>query len=251
MPYTPPWLVPPDFLGAMRGGAEAGIAASRTAQAAQEAAQRTRLGYAQLAQEASSDMARIAANREAQAIAAAESLRGHGLRELALAQDQRNRVTDDERMAAALGLQERKQLFDERQASLPGQDKVFHVGDSLISLDQAGKPTELFKGGQSRLSQLDNMQLGAAITAKRQAQMNLADLTKSALGKDKYEKIISDADAVIARFAPGVTAQPTLEAPGQLSSPGAPETLEVRRRTSDGRTAIFDAATKAFIRYAD
>src|SRR4051812_3352509 len=59
-----PWLIPPDFIGAARAGAAAGLQRSQIASGANEAAGRLGLGYAQLAQESANAANRAAAERE-------------------------------------------------------------------------------------------------------------------------------------------------------------------------------------------
>jgi hypothetical protein len=71
-------------------------------------------------------------------------LRSNRLRESALERDERHKLSDEELAMAAQGLRERHQGFLERQASLPGDDKVFHIGDSLVKLDKSGKSSILY-----------------------------------------------------------------------------------------------------------
>lgn len=151
----PPWLHPPDYLGAMRSGAEAGLATARIRQAANEASDRLGLNYSELAAHERQSNKSDKLRREL----AAEALREHQnetLQRMAELSAQRAEASGHHREAekaasAAQALRERTQAFREKQASLPTGEKLHHAGDKWFVMDEkTGQPRVVFDASKGK-----------------------------------------------------------------------------------------------------
>ena len=266
MPYEPSWIKPPNFLGYMVGGSEAGLGAARILQADRELAARTGLGYAQLDRSHSYDMARIAAAQQAhldslaqrqaeQAAQAAESLRNyHGLESYRGTETQ-HRTEQEAAERAAQALRERHQDFLENK---PVKDQLYHVGDTLVKIGPDGTAQELFKAPAKQTKdvtvELPAVEGQPAVPGSPAYHRELFGLEIPGT----HVGAVAPTPEILAQPKRSFRRVPTPEeaamALPQATQPGLPPQpiiSEVRRVTKDGRTAIFDANTKQFLRYAD
>lgn len=122
--------------------------------------------------------------------------------------------------------------------TLQGDESVVREAEIRLGM-QAGS----FK--EKVLNEVDRLRTGKSLQPQQRANIlkSVKILQDVALGqyKQAVEPILQQADAE------GVDHKLIL--PGNIFKTTAPASTEVERKTSDGRTAIFDASTKKFLRY--
>lgn len=229
-----PWLVPPDYIGAMTRGAELGLGSRRSADAAQEAADQLRLHYAQLGAQQQEAMARIGAGREEaakrlavereiNAAKAAQALRAQTALENYRQSETEHRRTQEESAAAAQVLREQRQSFLEAQAQNKSGGKEY--GD-LVTEDILPDVKAVYRKGSPGLHIVNTKSKTGELTDTQ--KLNLASkipsLMKSVQGIDPSDPLYSYTTNMVNRIM-DVTKPPApppatdaLPPPGSLSA---------------------------------
>ena len=103
-------------------------------------------------------------------------------------------------------------------------------------------------GQANQLNRAEEAKLADARATLRRARADAIDPMKR-IKQDEINKIIDEARTTINALEKKAGIGPA-PAAGEVASPET-KGVEVRRRTKDGRVAVFDSATKKFLRYAD
>lgn len=246
MPFVAPWLQPPNFIGAMQAGAQAGLAVRKQAESEGSAADNLRLAYDQLAANErrahEATLARTEASKAAMALRAQQASAMQQYQQGLLAEKAK---ADELRAATDLRL---GQQFQTHEAGLDRRAKE-SLAQKQAVLAQKGQPKEAipikgapgwvdFGGRALNLKEQGIKELppsAAATLATRLPEL------KGVWGEEFVKEITPDLQK---RIKEGL-------APKALPSPAAAKPKEIIRLTKDGKQAVFDADTKAFIRYAD
>lgn len=197
----PPWLnvTPETFVDASAKGAGLGLQASQIATGANEAADRLRLSYAQLAAEQAMHGDTTAAARQ------------HASAELAL----RSTLAQQERQAefARLGISGRHQDMLEANAAdklkQAGAEKLLHVGQGVYGYDPK---TGTFKTKLSPPAGIDPFTRLKYQAALHRRSMNRSALNKGGLDDDvkaAIQKDLDDANLEIQQIESGASGKPS------------------------------------------
>jgi hypothetical protein len=272
MPFEPNWIHGPDVLGAISAGAAAGARARSQTDEENEAANRLALSYQTLAQEQ---------QQQAQQTAAVNALRMAQQTSLAnyrqqQVKNQEQRITDAE--AAKKAAQDLTDMTNTDTAgfleALPdvgakaALDKYPHADKSTVWKAMAEENANK-KGDRTSMGKLDFPAPGQTGTTAadtiRFTGVPLNDpVINSVLGTNappgtgtNYVNALRMAQQQsrlpsVSNASPPSGAGPIVQG-ATIAATGANDSgnNEVARKTKDGRTAIFDATTKKFLRYAD
>lgn len=271
----PPWLnvQPSEFVRAAQMGAEAGLAARRQYASEQEAGDRLRLAYSQLASQERQANERAAAQQEIAAARmqmqmqqqdAAQALREQQMQSLDRYRQERLAqfgIEGERRQSAA------EALNQYRQARLGQYQEALEISaDKAAALVRSGQATIVEhpelpgikfmrnpSGAEYRITAIPRsptVVIDAETGLPKTISGRLEDPTiRGILGTNApgYRPTLPDIPATTAPSPAAATLQ-LPSAGGRLSiGPGS----EVIRMTKDGRRAVFDAKTQQFLRYAD
>jgi hypothetical protein len=266
---------PGDYLAAAQAGANVGLNIAKMRQASDF-------------QNAENDQKREE-RMSAAAKLAAQLANARDLKVMDIAQRQNEATMDLDMSKAALDFRKSgldfdkaKENFDQEQARLKMRsdaDVALQTGNLLKEASEAKTPEERAKiaARYSRSPVADNVMLKSLSEMdaensqkakdKRAEEIAAAKLSIQQVfdaaggGKAGYEAVIKHPDWTkipTSDQAQWRLSQPKssgmaalLEAMGGNPAAGAAPGAEVMRKTSDGRTAIFDATTKKFLRYAN
>lgn len=264
-----PWLVPPNYIGAMTAGAQTGLAARRQVAAEQEAGDRLRLAYDQLAaSERRAHEAQLSRERMTQATMALRASQMEGLDRYrqgmlaARAEDDRLRAENMQRLAGqfetrredtAAYRQALQSRFEDREARLADQFQR-----RLDYLE--GRPA-----GREWLDPVSNALLQADVSDLKGTQREIQKMEERGVkgrgfwhpfggNMEEYLALKSKAADLRKKVA---TYRESLPSAGatlrgeEKAAPARKSENEVIRMTKDGRKAVFDSVTKEFLRYAD
>ena len=234
---TAPWIIPPDYVGAMSRGAQLGLSARSEDQAEQSAADRLSLAYKQLAAE----------------------------------NDRANKVAQGRQDLAAETLKYRNRLLDAQKGKSERIPRTIDLNGQTIFENSPGNFTQLHVPGVAPTS--NKLSPAAEMAIKGNTSSIIENTRKMKLPSVASDQKAVDAlvnmnatlhsrnvDIAAGRIDP-VTFEPVGGSPAAGTNAPAAESLqspatdkprqEVVRKTKDGRRAIFDADTKEFIRYAE
>lgn len=184
---TPPWLIPTDVIGAMSAGGRLGLGRAELGERANEAAQRTGLGYAQLGADQASAGAALHAKLAEHALSLAlhqsnqeeerrkdlanEALRGMAI-EQAIKKDQETQEETKRAHTAAeaLGTKKQEDIFKKQQIDLAHRalmeaQREYHdtlknnpkgVDEAKLKLENARREYDRLSGGFTDLGDLSS-----------------------------------------------------------------------------------------------
>jgi hypothetical protein len=243
-----------------------GYGPKASAAEAYSAGARTRLGFAQIAQQAQEAAARIALGREQLQQQAIQNEMELAAKKEALSNEALRRAQEQEIEKAY-----RETQLGLRQRELQGQEAM-----NALRIQEAARDFERMQGYQRRYQELIGQKVSpqeAAIQAtlelggtglstaiqqtREPSNVPMLNLQNRIIQQQK-EDILNKYKVGGVQLPPPPEAQTQLEAlsgrqagllpPSTMTGTNAPPT-EVRRKTKEGRTAIFDATTKKFLRY--
>ena len=167
MPLAPtaPWIIPPDYTGAMARGAQLGLSARNQDREEKSAADRLKLAYDQLDRH--------------EKIASANAA---------------EKLAFETKKLDLMGEYNKQRLEAQAAKVKPTPEpKPFHIGTKLV--DPTG--AVLFDANKGALTDVDKLTLQSALTAARAAQLKLADPTVKGEARKAFSNHINSIQGVI------------------------------------------------------
>lgn len=246
----PPWLniQPTDYLQATQSGTQAGLNIAEMRQRAIERAQA---------------MAEARARRQQEAWEFGERMRQAAAEQAAMAQYRQDKLTQDREEGLSMMDFRNRQLAEQGMRGGADDDRLERT---LAETVRHNKEMEKIREDGKAKGEYDIIEdprvPGVKFLQQPSGQMTPVERPQKELTQEKRDEMAMRAFRLMqpsaSEFAdsPSYTSRtnfvgPLLERYTSPAPPSGGTRNEVIRKTRDGRQAVFDADTKAFIRYAD